>query len=159
TLRVVNDGAEPANEVVVNDEAPPPLAYVHGTTTLDGQPIPDAAGSSPLAQGVARTGLNIGSVPAGATVTLTYGARANRTVRRVAALPAQGTISSREDVIPQRANALPPLGVDEVRPRVAAAPGVGAADRLSFVDLGPDSLRTGSTTLTDPVRVFAFDRT
>jgi putative ABC transport system permease protein len=158
TLRVVNSGLEAANEVVVNDEPPPPLAYVHGTTTLDGQPIPDPGGSNPLAQGVARTGLNLGTVPAGTTVTLRYVARANRGVRDLAALPLQGTISSREDVIPQRANARPPLSVDEVRTRVAAIPGVAAADRLAFVDLGPESLRAGDATLAAPVRVFAFDR-
>ena len=37
TLTVRNEGAVPANEVVVDDEPPPPLAYVPGTTTLDGQ--------------------------------------------------------------------------------------------------------------------------
>ena len=90
TLRAVNSGTEPANEVVVNDEPPPPLAYVHGTTTRDGQPIPDPGGSNPLAQGVARTGLNIGTVPAGTSVTLSYLARANRGIRDVAALPLAG---------------------------------------------------------------------
>ena len=62
TLTVANEGAEPANEVVVNDEPPPPLSYVHGTTTLDGNALPDQAGQSPLAQGLARSGLNIGTV-------------------------------------------------------------------------------------------------
>ena len=38
TLTVVNDGTDPANDVVVNDEPAPPLAYVGGTTTLDVSP-------------------------------------------------------------------------------------------------------------------------
>src|SRR3954463_5674246 len=33
-LTVVNQGAVPANEVVVNDEPPPPLTYVNGSTRL-----------------------------------------------------------------------------------------------------------------------------
>ncbi|HEY8217816.1 MAG TPA: FtsX-like permease family protein [Acidimicrobiia bacterium] len=159
TLRVVNSGSEPANEVVVNDEPPPPLAYVHGTMTRDGAPVPDAAGSSPLAQGVARSGLNIGTVPPNSSVTFTYAARANRSVRTVGTLPLAGTVSSREDVIPQRANTGAPLAISQVRTRIARLPGVAAADRLSFVDLGPDSLRSGTATVEDPVRVFAFDRT
>src|SRR6476620_5554176 len=35
-LTVRNDGAVPANEVVVADRPPAPLAYVPGSTTLDG---------------------------------------------------------------------------------------------------------------------------
>ena len=36
-LTVRNEGAVPANEVVVADRPPAPLAYVPGTTTLDGR--------------------------------------------------------------------------------------------------------------------------
>jgi len=158
TLTVVNAGAEVANEVVVNDEPPPPLAYVHGTTTLNGQAIPDAAGQSPLAEGLARSGLNIGSVPAGTTVTLTYLARANRAVRSVADLRIQGTISSRENVVPTPANAPAPLTLEQLRARIAKIPGVAAADALSFVDLGPDSLRSGGAVIRAPVRLLAFDQ-
>jgi len=157
TLAVVNGGAEVANEVVVNDEPPPPLAYVHGTATLNGQPLPDVAGQSPLAQGLARSGLNIGSVPAGTTVTLTYVARANRAVGSVADLGVRGTISSREDVVPTPANAPKPLTLEQLRTRIATIPGVAAADGLAFVDLGPDSLRSGDAVVRTPVRVFAFD--
>ena len=70
TLRVTNGGAEAAHDVVVQDEAPTPLRYVPGTAT-----------GSPLAQGVAGLGRNIGTVAPGATVTITYRARAARAVR------------------------------------------------------------------------------
>src|SRR4051794_40019833 len=61
TLTVVNRGAVPANEVVVNDEPLPPLTYVGGSTRLNGRRLPDKGGQSPLAQGLARTGLNVGT--------------------------------------------------------------------------------------------------
>ncbi len=157
TLRVVNEGTQPANEVVINDEPPPPLAYVHDTTTLDGERVPDAAGQSPLAQGLARTGLNIGSVPGGTTRVFTYVARANRAVPSVADLHLQGTISSREDVVPAPANSPAPLTAAQLRDRIGRIPGVGSADVLSFVDLDPESLSSGDATVRDPVRVFAFD--
>ena len=84
TLTVANDGPNPAHEVVVNDEPPPPLSYVQGTTTVDGTLQPDVAGQSPLAQGLARSGLNIGTVEPGRTVTFTYQAIANQPVADLA---------------------------------------------------------------------------
>ena len=157
TLTVVNEGAEPANEVVVNDEPPPPLSYVHETTRLNGEALPDRAGQSPLAQGLARSGLNVGTLPSGASTTLTYLARATRAVSRVGALPLQGRISSRENVVPIPPNAPAQQTLEQLRTRIAAIPGVAAADGLSFVDLPPGSLHAGGSTVGDPVRVFAFD--
>ncbi|HYM57223.1 MAG TPA: FtsX-like permease family protein [Solirubrobacteraceae bacterium] len=158
TLTVRNGGAVPVNEVVMNDEPPPPLAYVMGTTRLNGKALRDKGGQSPLAQGLARSGLNIGTVRPGTTVTLTYVARAQRAVGAVRALRLRGKVSSREDVVPAPANAPPQLGLDRLRARVARLPGVAAADGLSFVDLPPGSLRAGGSTVRGPVRVFAFDR-
>jgi putative ABC transport system permease protein len=157
TLTVVNEGSEPANEVVVNDEPPQPLAYVPGTTTLNGKGLRDDGGQSPL-QGFAGTGLNIGTVGPAQTVRLTYVARANQAVRAVGALRLRGRISSREDVVPTRANAPARLTLEDLLPKIARIPGVAAADGLSFVDLPPGSLRARGSTLSDPVRVFAFDR-
>jgi putative ABC transport system permease protein len=158
TLTVVNEGAEPANEVVVNDEPPAPLVYVNGTMKLDGKALRDVDEQSPLAQGLARTGLNIGTVPAGARVELSYVVRAGRTVRSLQALRVRGTISSREEVVPARANAPRPLTLEALEARIARIPGVASADRLSLVDLPPASLHGAGTTVAEPVRVFAFDR-
>lgn len=165
SLTVVNSAAEPANEVVVNDEPPPPLSYVHGTTTLAGETLPDQAGQSPVAQGLARSGLNIGTIPAGATVRLTYRARANQAVPDLASLPTRGRISSREDVVPLAANAAPPLTLAELQARTSRLPGVAAADGLYFVDLPSGVLAAGSTvdgaagsTVEGPTRLFAFDQ-
>ena len=157
TLTVVNDGTEPAHEVVVNDEPPPPLSFVNGSTVLDGDPLPDVAGQSPLAQGLARSGLNIGTVEPGATVTLTYRAQANQPVADVSTLAPQGRISSREDVVPVPANAPPPMTVGRLADEIGRIPGVAASDALSFVDLDPGSLRAGGATVDRPLRVFGFD--
>jgi putative ABC transport system permease protein len=159
TLTVINDGLEPANEVVVNDEPPPPLAYLNGTTTLNGRVLRDKARQSPLAQGLARSGLNIGTVPPKAAVELTYLARVSRAVANVGKLQLQGTISSREDAVPTRANAPAQFKLEQLQARISRIPGVGAADGLSFVDLPPGSLHADGSTVGDPVRVFGFDRT
>jgi putative ABC transport system permease protein len=158
TLTVTNSGPESANEVVVNDEPPPPLTYMPGTTTLNGAVLADIAGRSALAQGAARSGYNIGRVGSGEAVTLAYAARATSLVDRVATLPLGGTISSRESVVPVRANSPQPLTLEQLLTRIARIPGVAAADGLSFVDLPPGSLRRAGMLVAEPVRVFAFDR-
>ncbi len=159
TLTVINEGAAPANEVVVNDEPPPPLSYVNGSTTLGGRPRPDVAGQSPLAQGLGglrpqhrdgRTGRH--------REDLATPSEPDKPVDDIGALRFQGTVSSREDVVPTPANAPPPLTLEQLQAQVARIPGVAAADGLGFVDLPPGSLAAGGSTISDPVRVFAFDR-
>ena len=157
TLSVINATSDAVHEVVINDEPPPPLSYVNGSTTLNGAPLPDKAGRSPLAQGLARTGLNIGTIAPGGRVTLTYAARANRTVQSVQVLRQRGTISSREDVVPLPANAHAPLTLERLRAEIGRIPGVAQADSLSFVDLPPASVQLGAATLQGPVRLFAFE--
>jgi putative ABC transport system permease protein len=156
TLTVSNQSAAPAHEVVVNDEPPPPLTYVHGTTTLNGNRLGDKGGRSPLAQGLARTGLNVGTIPPRTTVELTYLARTDRAVIGPPRLA--GTISSRENVVPIQANGPTELTLEQLQARIASIPGVAAADGLSFVDLPPGSLRASGVTVSHPVRVFGFDR-
>jgi putative ABC transport system permease protein len=158
TLVVRNDGPPAANEVVVVDQPPVPLTYVHGTTTLNGKTLRDPAGQSPLSQGLAGTGLNIGTLRPHATATLTYLARAGRAVSAVAALRLRGKISSREDFVPAPANAPRQLTLEQLQARIASISGVAAADELAFVDLPPGSLQAGDSTVAEPVRVFAFDR-
>ncbi|MEA2242219.1 MAG: putative transport system permease protein [Solirubrobacteraceae bacterium] len=159
TLTVRNPGPVAANEVVVNDEPPPPLAYEHGTTRVGGRLLHDPAGQSPLAQGLARTGLNIGTVAPGSTVRLTYRARATAPVADTARLPPAGTISSRENVVPVQAGAPAATTAAALRARIARIPAVAAADTLSFADLPAGSLRVaGGAVVRNPVRVFAFDR-
>jgi putative ABC transport system permease protein len=156
-LTLSNRASVPANEVVIDDEPPQPLTYVHGSTRLDGRPLRDRSGRSPLAQGLARTGMNVGTVGPGETVRVTYAARATRAVGAVGGLALRATVSTRENVVPTRANAPPAATLGQLRRVIARLPGVAAADALSFADLPPGSLRSGATTVRDPVRVFAFD--
>jgi putative ABC transport system permease protein len=159
TLTVRNPGTVPAHEVVVNDEPPAPLAYEHGTTRVDGRLVRDPAGQSPLAQGLARTGLNIGTLAPGSAVRLTYRARATARVAAAGTLPLAGTISSRENVVPVQAGAPAATTARALRERIARIPAVAAADTLSFADLPQGSLRSaGGAVVRNPVRVFAFDR-
>jgi putative ABC transport system permease protein len=165
-LDVVNAAPVPANEVVVNDHPPRGLTYVHDSTELDGEPIPDEGGRTPLAHGLARAGLNLGTVPPHTKMKLTYLARAVGPVPRPGALLLRGTISSRENVVPAPANPPPRLGLAELVRRIEKVPGVASADGLSFVDLPPGSLRVGAPlsrrgketgVVRRRVRVFAFD--
>jgi putative ABC transport system permease protein len=156
TLTITNEGPNAAHEVVINDEPPPPLSYVHGTTSIDRTARADVAGQSPLAQGLARSGLNIGTVEPGRTITITYQAVANQAVADPAALPPKARISSREDVVPLPANAPPPLSLDQLTTEARRIPGVSAADGLMFVDLPPGSLHAGGVTVDRPLRLFAF---
>ncbi|MDX6630196.1 MAG: putative transport system permease protein [Gaiellales bacterium] len=157
TLSVINGGDEPAHDVVVEDAAPPPLRYLTGTATLNGAPLRDVAGGSPLSRGVAGLGRNIGSVAPGTAVTISYRARAERAVR-AGALRLRARVSSREGLEPVSANGARTLTLEQLRARIASIPGVASADGLAFVDLPPGSLRASGVAAPGPVRVFAFDR-
>lgn len=157
-LTVTNENTAPGNDVVVSDVPPQPFAYVNGTTTIDGAPIPDIGGESPLAHGLAGFGMNIGRVEPGATVSISYSALAGQPVDDVGSLRLRGTVSSREQVEPIPANAPRVLTLDELRAKVAKVPGVAAADGLGFADLPPGSLAAGGPGVRRPVRIFAFDR-
>ncbi len=158
TLTVSNEGAQPANEVVVKDEPPSPTEYVPGTTTRDGGVIADVDGRSPLAQGAARTGLNIGGVAPRGVVVLTYRARATTEISDVGTLAVRGRVSSREAVVPIPANAPEAASLGQLASAIEAITGVAATDGLSFVDLAAGSLHAGGRTVPDRVRVFAFDQ-
>jgi putative ABC transport system permease protein len=156
-LVLANDGAQPANEVVIRDEPPAPLTYVPGSTTIDRARVPDRGGGSPLAQGAAGFGLNLGTVPPGTRVTVAYSAAAGSAVDSVASLGLHASFSSREIVTPVQANAAGPASLAELTSRIAEVPGVATADQLAFVDLAPGALRSGSGQAAGAVRVFGFD--
>jgi putative ABC transport system permease protein len=158
TLVVANEGRTPANEVVVGDVPPPPLTYVPDTTTVDGRPLPDVDGDSPLAHGPAGLGMNIGRMGPGEEVTISYAAEATQPIDDGEALRPQGSVSSREQVVPIPANASTAPTLDELRAEVETIAGVAAADGLASVDLPPGSLGGGGSTVDDPVRIFGFDR-
>jgi len=107
-LVLSNNSAHPANEVVIRDEPPPALSYVPGSTTVDGARVPDPGGDSPLAQGAAKLGLNLGTVRPKTSVTVAYTAMVRSAVDRVEPAELRATFSSREMVTPVRANTPPP---------------------------------------------------
>jgi len=156
-LVLANNGVRPANEVVVRDEPAAPLAYVPGSTTVDRARVADPGGDSPLAQGPAKLGLNLGTVAPKSSVTLAYAAAVRSAVDSATSLDLHATFSSREIVTPVQANAPGPAGLAELTRRIAALPGVAKADQLSFVDLAPGSLRSGSKQAAGTVRVLGFD--
>jgi putative ABC transport system permease protein len=157
-LTVTNGGAAAANDVVVRDEPPPPLSYVGGSTTVDGVPEPDVDGDSPLSHGVAGLGFNVGRMEPGASITISYSVQVTDAITDASALGAQATVSSRELPVPIDANAERILTLDELLARVAAIPGVAAADELGMVDLPPGALSSDGTEVAGPVRLFAFDQ-
>jgi putative ABC transport system permease protein len=156
-LVLANNSAQPANEVVIRDEPPPPLTYVPGSTTMDGARVADPGGDSPLAQGAAKLGLNLGTIAPRTSVTVAYTAAVGSAVDPGTSLALGATFSSREVVAPVQANAPGPAGLAELTRRLAEVPGVATADQLSFVDLAPGSLRAGSKQAAGAVRVFGFD--
>lgn len=158
TMTVRNHGPTPFNEVVVTDRLASTLEYVRGTATAGGAAIRDAGGESPFAHGPGQIGHNIGTLAPGATVKLSYLARARRSIAAPAGIPLRATISSREDLIPDRANRPGLVAQDELRNAIARIPGVAAADELAFASLSPGALSAGSRKLDRPIRVFGFDR-
>lgn len=155
-LTVDNRSTVPANEVVVRDLPPEPLVYEPGTTTLNGRPLRDPGGTSPLAQGLAKTGLNIGTLEPGASARIVYRARAEAPVASAGALPLGGTVSTRESIVPALANQPSHLTLEQLTRAIGKVPGVAAADGLSFVDLPPGSLEAGGRTVEDTIRVFGL---
>lgn len=167
SLTVTNTGDQPQHEVVVKHAPPPGFAYRANSTTRDGVALPDRGGDPPLAHGPARLGLNLGTLPPGASVTLSYRARpapaagsaggSNAPVPvPVDGVPLDATVASRERPVPRAANQPEPLGLQELTARARRVPGVAAADALSFVDAPPGALAARGRALPEPVRVFAF---
>ncbi len=156
-LTVRNLGAAPAHEVLVKDRLPAALAYVARSARRGGRRLADPGGESPFAHGPGHVGLTVGTVAPGTTVRLDYAVRATRRLPGAAVRPS-ATISTRERPVPERANRPDLVPLDRLRDRVAALPGIAAADQLAFADLPPSSLQAGTATLDRPIKVFGFER-
>lgn len=156
-LTIRNTGGAAANEVVIADRAPAGLAYVPGTATLNGKRLRDVGGAIPLSQGLAGTGLNIGTVRDRETVRIAYAVRATRPLTAIGALRLEGQISTRENLVLAPANASPELALAQGAARLARIPGVSSVDQLAFVDLPPGAVTAGGRTINHTVRLFAFD--
>lgn len=157
-LSLTNSGAVAAHEVVVSYLPRVPLSYIPGSARQDGHPLPDAAGSSPLAQGPAQTGLNLGTVAPGQNIMVAVGVRARAALEAVALSRPQSTFACREQPLPQSANSPAAASLDALLPPLRRVPGVASVDGLALVDLDPGSLAGGSgQALGRGARLFGLD--
>ena len=125
--------------------------------TIDGSPMPDYDGEFPLAQGEAKLGLNLGTVPAESKVTLAYQVVADSAVESVPSLGPSASFSSREIGVPVKANTSEALSLAELTRQISQIPGVVRAEPLSLVDLAPGALSAGARRPPEAVRVFGVD--
>jgi putative ABC transport system permease protein len=162
TLTVTNTGNRPFTSVHVKDELPIQLAYVAGSTTLNGRPVADvarapAADGSPAIESPLIGGLGAGDLAARSASTVTYKAQANVAVPAVQALALRGTVSSREEPAPAAANAPAALNLGDLATQLSKLQGVATVDPLGTLDLAAGSLKAGTLAVNQPLRVFAFD--
>ena len=148
TLELTNNGSTPANEVVVRSAPGAGLTFVPGSAVVDA--LKAGSTDNPFASGLAQTGLNIGTVPPGGSVSMAYAAVVE-TAGDIAASTVTATFSTREAVLPIAANADEPLSLSDLVTQIRAIDGIAFATPLSFVDLAPGALTTG------PARLFGFD--
>ena len=147
-LELANSGATPANEVVVRSAPQAGLRFLPGSALVDGLAV--QAADNPFASGLAQTGLNIGTVPPGGSVSMTYQATVE-TAADITAANVTATFSTREAVLPIAANAGAPIGLSDLVAQIRAIDGIAFADPLSFADLAPGAVTPAAS------RLFGFD--
>ena len=154
-----NEGAAPANEVVVNDELAAAARIRARHDARDGRADPRRRRPEPVRPRARRTiGLNIGTVaPGGDRQAELRRARARRPIPTPAALPL-----ARHDLEPRgpRARARQPparsCARTTLRDRIARIPGVAAADELAFATSRPARCAPAARR-EQADRVFGFD--
>lgn len=154
-LELMNQGLTPANEVIVRSVPSAGLIYLDGSAIIDGKDMTLTGSENPFASGSAKVGLNIGTVEPGAIVVFEY----QVTVSEAGDISPQNfvsTFSTREAVVPIKANAAELMSLTELVARIEALPGVNFAEQLSFVDLPPGAL-SAAVPVDGVVRVFGFD--
>src|SRR4029453_341266 len=156
-LKLVNGSTSAANEVVLRSEPPAALAYVPGSARVRGAPVPDGRTENPFARGAAKTGLNVGTIPPGGTISASFAVETRSPVTANDGVGFQSSFSSREIVTPVRANAPDPLGLQELATRIVRIEGGASADPLSFVDLPGGSRSAGWARVAGSLRLFGFD--
>ena len=153
-LEITNRGVQPAHEVSIRSLPPTRVGYVAGSAKVDGNPFGDRA-ENPLARGPASEGLNLGTVPAGVTRSITYQGRATADVD-LAGAAFRSSVSSREALTPVRANSSSRVDLADLAHEIASVGGVAFAEPLSFVDLPAGTLGAPGRSVTGPARVFGF---
>ena len=153
-LDLVNRGSIPANEVTVRAAPSNGLVYLPGSATVDGRAV--AAGAdNPFETGLAKAGLNLGTLRSGANVVLQYQVTVEA-ARTITMQDFVATFSTREAVFPIEANIDEPVRVADLAAQIRQLDGIAFAEQLSFVDLAPGAL-LAETAIDGPARVFAFE--
>jgi putative ABC transport system permease protein len=149
---VTNTSDRPATAVVVQDVIPSQMSYQPGSTTLNGNPVPDLDG-----EGALVAGLQAGSIPAGGKLTITYRITSTVAIPAASGLPLRASVVSAEDPMPASANGLPPVSLSQLAAGLRTVSGVAAVDQLASVDLPAGSLKPAAKSVGQPLRLFAFD--
>jgi len=89
TITVRNTGTGPAADVTLRDVVPENTTYVASSTRLNGAPVADVFGVSPLVNG-----MPINSLPAGTTATITFDVVVNANVDNGTVISNQGFVSA-----------------------------------------------------------------
>ncbi len=155
SLQVRNIGKLPTNEVVVRSVPPTSLSYLARSAMIDGSSMAGGAQENPFAVGPARVGHNLGTLTAGETRTIEYTAAATTAVD-LASTTVRSSFSTRESLTPTEANGARPRSAADLANDIKALPGIEFAEPLSFADLAPRSLVSGTRVAQGPVRVFGF---
>jgi putative ABC transport system permease protein len=152
TLTAINASTRPMTNVIVHDEVASPLTYKPGSVTLDGKAVPDVNGENPLA-----LGLKVGTMAPSGKATITFVVTATASVPTTQALQLHGTVASTEEPAVATANTAPAASMQDLTARVLTVPGVQSADLVGGVDLPAGSLRAGSKTVSQQLRVVAVN--
>lgn len=160
-LELRNIGLVAASEVVVRSTPKPGIAYRSQSAMLDNVPIGMGA-QNPFSASLDQAGFNLGNVPAGATRSIRYEVESvvsrSSAASPIASSPlVNSTVSSRESSTPTPANSPVRLTAQEVAPKLRTIKGVAFAEPLSFADLEPGALRSGTNSISGAVKVFGFD--
>ena len=153
-LEVRNPGDVTANEVTVRSVPNKDLQFVAGSARLDGAAL--GGSDNPFARGAGPAGYNLGVAKAGATTIISFVVEAQADVQLTDA-SVNSSFSSRESVIPVRANTPSVVPLDDLAQMVAKVEGVAAARQLSLVDLGPGSLSANGRATSGPAKLFGLD--
>ena len=97
TITVKNTTSSNAVNVTLRDAVPANTAYVAGSTKLNGAAVADVAGMSPLVNGMpinSPADTTPGSMPAGATATITFDVVVNRDVANGTVISNQGFVTA-----------------------------------------------------------------
>jgi large repetitive protein len=97
TITVKNTTSSNAVNVTLRDTVPANTAYVAGSTKLNGAAVADVAGMAPLVNGMpinSPADTTPGSMPAGATATITFDVVVNRNVVNGTVISNQGFVTA-----------------------------------------------------------------